>query len=156
MSTCKATKRDGSPCTLPAQGQQGLCWAHDPKNAEKRRRGASRGGRAKANRELPQLKALLEDLTERVLSGELQTGRAAVANQLINTRLRAIEQERKMRELEELAERLEALEGVLKGGRGREQEGPSWALRPAGRRGAFQARRAGHSAGGYARVRAPP
>src|SRR5918995_933304 len=115
MSTCKATKANGEPCTLPANGPQGLCWAHDPKNAERRRKGASRGGRAKANRELPSIKALLEDLTERVLSGELETGRAAVANQLVNTRLRAIEQERKMRELEEMAERLEALEQVLKG-----------------------------------------
>jgi hypothetical protein len=61
----------------------------------------------------------LEDLTERVLAGELETGRAAVANQLVNTRLRAIEQERKMRELEEMAERLEALEGVLKGRKAR-------------------------------------
>jgi len=50
-----------------------------------------------------------------VLSGELPTGQAAVANQLINTRLRAIEQERKIKETEELEERLEALEGVLKG-----------------------------------------
>jgi len=119
MSTCKATKRDGSPCTLPAQGQQGLCWAHDPKNAEKRRRGASRGGRAKANRELPQIKTLLEDLTEQVLAGELETSRAAVANQLINTRLRAIEVERKIREAEEIEERLAALEEIAKnGGRG--------------------------------------
>src|ERR671910_49487 len=115
MGACKATKANGEPCTLPANGPQGLCWAHDPKNAERRRKGASRGGRAKANRELPSIKALLEDLTERVLSGELETGRAAVANQLVNTRLRAIEQERKMRELEEMAERLEALEQVLKG-----------------------------------------
>jgi hypothetical protein len=89
--------------------------AHDPKNAEKRRRGASRGGKAKARAELPSIKALLEDLTERVLTGDLPTGPAAVANQLINTRLRAIEVERKVREAEELEERLEALERVLKG-----------------------------------------
>lgn len=76
---------------------------------------ASKAARSKPNREIPTIKALLEDLTERVLSGDLETSRAAVANQLVNTRLRAIEQERKMRELEELAERLEALEGVLKG-----------------------------------------
>jgi hypothetical protein len=79
---------------------------------------ASRAARSKPNREIPAIKALLEDLTERVLSGDLETGRAAVANQLVNTRLRAIEQERKLRELEELAERLEALEVVLKGRRG--------------------------------------
>ena len=55
------------------------------------------------------------DLTKDVLAGEIETGRAAVANQLINTRLRAIEVERKIREAEELEERLEVLERVLKG-----------------------------------------
>ena len=119
MATCTATKRNGEACTLPANGPQGLCWAHDPKNAERRRRGASRGGRAKASRELPQLKTLLADLTERVLAGDLDTGRAAVANQLINTRLRAVEQERKIREAEEIEERLTALEEALRrNGRG--------------------------------------
>ncbi len=115
MTVCKATKRNGERCTLPVSGQQGLCWAHDPKNAQARRRGASRGGKAKAIRELPEIKALLSDLTDRVLAGELPTGPAAVANQLINTRLRAIEIERKVKEAEELEERLEALERVLKG-----------------------------------------
>jgi copper transport protein len=50
-----------------------------------------------------------------VLEGTADRGRAAVANQLYNTLIRAIEQERKLRELGELAERLEALEEVLKG-----------------------------------------
>jgi hypothetical protein len=109
-SQCTATKRNGEPCTLPANGPQGLCWAHDPKNAEKRRKGASRGGKARANRELPAIKAQLERLIGQVLSGELPTGPAAVANQLINTRLRAIEQERKIRETEDLEARIEALE----------------------------------------------
>ena len=117
-STCKATKRDGSPCTLPTNGQQALCWAHDPKNAERRRRGASRGGRAKASRVLPQLKTLLADLTDKVLSGELETGRAAVANQLINTRLRAVEVERKIREMDDIEERIAALEMMALRGNG--------------------------------------
>ena len=115
MAVCRATKANGEPCTLSANGPQGLCWAHDPANREKRRRMASRAARAKPNRELPAIKTLLEDLTERVLSGELPTGPAAVANQLINTRLRAVEVERKIKEAEDLDERLEALERVLKG-----------------------------------------
>ncbi len=45
---CSATKANGEACTLPATGQHGLCWAHAPENAEKRRRVASRGGRGKA------------------------------------------------------------------------------------------------------------
>ena len=115
MASCRATKANGEPCTLAATGPQGFCWAHDPANREKRSRMASRAAKSKPNRELSSIKTLLADLTERVLSGELATGQAAVANQLINTRLRAIELERKIRETEELEERLEALEGVLKG-----------------------------------------
>jgi hypothetical protein len=115
-STCSATKRDGSPCTLPSSGPSGFCWAHDPKNAERRRRGQSRGGRNKPSRELTGLKAQLQDLTRDVLSGDLETGRAAVANQLINTRLRAIEVERKIKETQELEERIGALETGSSGG----------------------------------------
>ena len=115
MAVCRATKANGEPCTLPADSPQGLCWAHDPNNAEQRSRMASKAARIKPSRELSGLKAQLVDLTKDVLSGDLETGRAAVANQLINTRLRAIEVERKVREAEELEERLEAIEGVLKG-----------------------------------------
>jgi hypothetical protein len=51
-----------------------------------------------------------------VLAGDLETGRAAVANQLVNTRLRAIEAERKIKETEELEARIEALERVREKG----------------------------------------
>jgi hypothetical protein len=71
---------------------------------------ASRAARSKPNRELRDVKVLCEDLTDRVLAGSLLPGSAAVANQLINTRLRAIEQERKNRETEDLEARIEALE----------------------------------------------
>jgi hypothetical protein len=115
MAVCRATKANGEPCRTPATGPHGYCWAHDPANAEQRSKMASRAARSKPSRELIRLKAQLVDLTKDVLSGEIETGRAAVANQLINTRLRAIEVERKIREAEELEERLEAIEGVLKG-----------------------------------------
>ena len=110
MAVCAGYKRDGSRCTVTVEPPQTHCWWHDPDNTEARRRAASKGGKGKASRELPQVKTMLKDLTERVLSGELETGRAAVANQLINTRLRAIEQERKVRELEDVLVRIEALE----------------------------------------------
>ena len=114
MASCRATKANGELCTLSANGPQGFCWAHDPANRDKRRRMASKAARSKPNREIPAIKALLEDLTDRVLSGELPTGQAAVANQLINTRLRAIEVERKIREAEEIEERITRLENVAK------------------------------------------
>jgi len=74
---------------------------------------ASKAARSKPNRELSSIKVLLENLTERVLLGEVPTAQAAVANQLVNTRLRAIEQERKNRETEDLEARIEALEAKL-------------------------------------------
>ena len=117
-TVCRANKRDGSPCTAPATGPNGYCWAHDPANSEKRRRIASKGGRGKGSSgELLDLKKQLRDLASEVLDGTVDRGRAAVANQICNTLIRTIEQERKLRELGELAERLEALEEVLKGRR---------------------------------------
>jgi hypothetical protein len=53
-------------------------------------------------------------LTDKVLAGDLETGRAAVANQLVNTRLRAIETERKIHEAQEIEERLSRLEEIAK------------------------------------------
>lgn len=124
MSQCAAVKRDGERCTLPAHGQHGLCWAHDPKNAEKRRRGASRGGKAKAakaGKVAKGLHELLEDLTNRVIDGKLETSKGAVANQLVGTRIRLLEYERRLKELEELEERIEELETSA-----REEGGRSW------------------------------
>jgi hypothetical protein len=110
MPVCAGTKREGSQCTASVEPPQRYCWWHDPDNAEERRRAASKAGKSRPTRELPAIKAQLQDLTERVLAGDLETGRAAVANQLINTCLRAIEQERKNRETEDLEARIEALE----------------------------------------------
>jgi hypothetical protein len=115
-STCTATKRDGSPCTLPSYGSDGLCWAHDPKNAERRRRGQSRGGKNKPSRELAGIKQRLSDLADDVLEGRQDKGVAAVASQILNVYLRAVSVELKAREQLELVERLEALEEQLERG----------------------------------------
>ena len=65
--------------------------------------------------ELPDLKRQLKDLAAGVLDGSVDRGAATVVNQLLNTVVRVVEQQRKIRETEELAARLEALEEVLKG-----------------------------------------
>ena len=111
---CRAAKRNGEPCTVPATGSNGYCWAHDPANAEKRRRMASRAGSRKGGGEIADLKKQLKELAADVLSGDVGRSEAAVVNQILNTRARLIELERKIREQEELEERLEALESVLK------------------------------------------
>ncbi len=111
---CRGTERDGSPCTAPVRGSNGYCWAHDPANADKRRRMASRDGSSKGGGEMTDLKAQLRKLASDVLSGEVGRSEAAVVNQILNTRARLIELERRIREQEELAQRLQALESVLK------------------------------------------
>ncbi len=110
MGVCRATKANGEPCKAPATGPHGYCWAHDPQHAEQRRRMASKAARSKPGRELAVIKQRLAELTDDVLAGSVDRGAAAVANQLINTRLRAIEQERKNKETADLEARIEALE----------------------------------------------
>jgi hypothetical protein len=109
-SLCIGTKRDGSPCTLPSNGSSGLCWAHDPKNAERRRKGQSRGGRNKPSRELQGIKARLSDLADDVLAGRVDRGNAAVAGQLLNTVIRAVGVELKVKEQLDIIGRMEELE----------------------------------------------
>ena len=117
MSQCAGIKGDGGRCTVVVGPGQSHCYAHDPNRSNERRRNASRGGRSKGNGEIGELKKQIKDLAAGVLDGTADRGRAAVANQLYNTLIRAIEQERKLRELGELADRMEALEEVLKGRR---------------------------------------
>jgi hypothetical protein len=116
MGRCAYIKPGGQRCGSIAMKGYDTCYGHRPDLAEERRRNAAKGGRTggrgRGSGELSALKDLLSDLTERVLAGGLETRRAAVANQLINTRLRAVEIERRVREQEEVLGRLEALEAA--------------------------------------------
>ena len=118
MPQCSGSKRDGSQCTATVNPPHTRCWWHDPANAERRRRAASRGGKGKAGRATKELHTLLEDLTKRVIDGELETSRGAVANQLIGTRIRLFEYERRLKEVEEFEARIEALEQAQQQGGG--------------------------------------
>ena len=101
-------------CTAIVRPSQTHCYQHDPKRAQERRRNASRSGRSKGNAEIAILEKQLRKLAEGVLSGKVGRADAAVVNQILSTRTRLIELERKIREEEELEGRLEALESVLK------------------------------------------
>ena len=115
MPRCAGIKRDGGRCAVVVGAGRSHCYQHDPDRSDERRRNASRGGRTRGNGELADLKKQLKDLASDLLDARVDRGSAAVVNQILNTVIRAIEQERKMRELEEMAQRLEALEEVLKG-----------------------------------------
>jgi hypothetical protein len=119
MARCGATKRNGQPCNMEVGDKQRYCWAHDPANAEARRKRATKGGKGKASKAVKALHELLGDLTHQVIDGKLETSRGAVANQLITTRIKLFDYERRVKETEELEERLAQLEQAQeeKGGR---------------------------------------
>jgi hypothetical protein len=122
MGFCAAIKADGARCKARAMQGAQWCFNHHPDHSQERRRNASKGGQrggrgrpARSGAEgLKDIKDLLKRLTDDVLSGEVERATAIAANQLLNTALRAIELERRWKEIEDLEGRLEALEGVLK------------------------------------------
>lgn len=112
MNRCRGTKPNGDRCTLTVEPPDAYCWHHAPERAEQRRRAASRGGSGRASSEVKTLRVQLQELTERVISGDLETGRGAVANQLITTQIKLLEYERRAKDLDELVDRLERLENA--------------------------------------------
>jgi len=122
MARCSAIKPDGTRCQRSADGPHGLCWGHDPTHADQRRQMASRAARAKPSKEIGTLKAELAALYADAVAGRVDKGSAAVGAQIQNVRLRALEVERRWRELDELEARLEALEEQAE----QEQGGRRW------------------------------
>lgn len=118
MPRCAGITRSGDQCTASVAPGVRWCFNHDPARSEERRRNASRAGRGKSGRELKDVKKRLLGLAEAVLSGEVDGKQAAVAGQLLNYLIRAISVELKVREQEELIERIEELEALLEGRRG--------------------------------------
>jgi hypothetical protein len=109
MGICRATKANGEPCTLSANGPQGLCWAHTPENAEKRRRAASRAAKAKGNKEVALLKEEIKAVISEVKTGGLDRNDAAVMIQGYRALKDFIALERQVRETDELAAEIEEL-----------------------------------------------
>jgi hypothetical protein len=113
MAGCSAIKGNGERCRGIAATGSDYCPAHDPARAEERKRAASKAARARHDPEIRELKELLKDLYAAVLEGRVERGAAAVANQVANTRLRALEVERRIREQDELEGHLGELEAML-------------------------------------------
>jgi small-conductance mechanosensitive channel len=113
MAGCSAIKGNGERCRGIAATGSDYCPAHDPARAEERKRAASKAARARHDPEIRELKELLKDLYAAVLEGRVQRADAAVANQIANTRLRALEVERRIREQTDLEGHLDELEAML-------------------------------------------
>jgi len=117
MALCSGIKADGGRCRAQAMRSSEWCIGHHPDKAQARRlrasKGGKRGGRGRPQAELSDVKRRLSDLVNDVLEGRTDRGDAAVAGQLLNTYIRAVGVELKVREQLEVVERLEVLEASL-------------------------------------------
>jgi hypothetical protein len=94
---------------LSANGPQGLCWAHDPTNAETRHRHASKAARSKGNKEVAELKEEIKAVIANVRGGDLDRNDAAVMIQGYRALKDFIALERQVKETDELAAEIEEL-----------------------------------------------
>ncbi len=114
MAVCSYLKDDGTRCrAAPLRGEP-WCYVHHPDLAQKRqaasRRGGHRGGRGRPLAELAAVKRQLRDLADDVIAERIDRGNAAVASQVLNVYLRAVSVEVKVREQDEILQRIDALE----------------------------------------------
>jgi hypothetical protein len=118
MHRCSGIKPDGGRCERIVSSEQEYCYSHDPSRQAERRRNAARGGKAKANQDLADVKQRLRALAEGVLAGDVDKGVGAVVATIWGVYLRAVSTELAVRERLELLERLEALEQSVESRRG--------------------------------------
>jgi hypothetical protein len=111
MSQCRATKANGERCRLPCQPQHDVCWNHNPDNRDKRRTTASSGGRAKADKEVREVKKEIQDLIARVRDEGFDPTAANAINRLYQTLLQYIIVERGIYREDDLAQRIKDLSG---------------------------------------------
>jgi hypothetical protein len=108
---CAGITRSGGRCTAIVGGAQEYCYRHDPAYAEQRSQAASKAAKSKhQDSDIGQVKARLKELAEGVIAGTYSRADASVAGQLYGIFIRAVEQERKQKETEELEERIQAIE----------------------------------------------
>lgn len=110
MGRCQGIKRDGGRCTASVAPGVQWCFNHDPERSADRKRNASRAGKSSGGREIRDLKRRISDVVDAVLEGSQDRGRAAVAIQGFNALRGVLELERKVKEQEEILERIAALE----------------------------------------------
>ncbi len=110
MTVCSAIKPNGERCRGIAKAGSEWCPAHDPARAAARSRGASKAAKSKPSTEIRGIKQEIRDVIAAVRTGGLERGTGAVVFQGYNVLIKAAEQERKIRELDEVEERVAALE----------------------------------------------
>jgi hypothetical protein len=124
---CSFIKAGGERCKGIATGGATLCYAHDPAYAAQRSANARKAGKVGGNgrssptSDVTEARAYTKGLISRLLKGDLPRDIAATAFMGINTLIRVIEMERRIKETDELEVRIEALEA-----RQRLEAGRNW------------------------------
>ena len=113
MTKCSGITQAGTACKgIPIDGS-GYCYVHHPDHAEDRRRhgakGGKRGGRGRPQVEVNAVKTQLQDLVDGVLTGRVERADAAVVSQILNTYIRVVGVELRVKEQEEIAREVEEL-----------------------------------------------
>jgi len=131
MASCDGIKANGGPCRgVPVRGSA-WCPAHHPDYQERRRQGAKRGGRTTgATRQTDRLAAVdrvLTEMIEGVLGGSVERGRAAVAIQACNARIRLATAEMAIHEQQVVEQRLDELEARLAEAKAEREHGGGYA-----------------------------
>src|SRR5918994_6386603 len=127
MALCSGIRTDGGRCGAQAISDTPWCFNHHPEYEEQRRRRASkggmRGGRGRPSVELATLKEKLTTLADDVLEGSVDRGNAAVAGQLLNTVIKAIGMEMRVREVEDLERQVDELREMVEASKERRRYG---------------------------------
>lgn len=106
---CLAITRAGKRCQKLADGADGLCWTHAPENAAERRRAASKGGKARHDQEVRDLKDEIRAIISEVKSGEIDRNDALALFTGYRTLKDYLQLERDASILPDLSDRIEEL-----------------------------------------------
>jgi hypothetical protein len=120
---CAAITKAGERCKAEAT-HGSYCWNHAPETAEARKQRARKAGRTGGNgrssglSETAEAKRSIRGLVAKAITGDLDRGMATAAFMGLNVLARYIELERKIREQEEILERIAVLEAEQEPGKG--------------------------------------
>lgn len=119
MARCAAITRAGEPCKGVVSEGASYCPAHDPAQAERRKRAAKKGGRSRVGGgELSDIRREVRAVIGGVLNGQIEKGAGATALQGFNVLLRAHELSQKA-DIDELSREVEELKKANASGIGR-------------------------------------
>ena len=111
MARCAGVKADGTACERIVSDDHTWCYAHDPSKAEARSHNASKAGRVKTIAgEVVEIRERIRQLAEDVIEGRVDKGKASVAFQGLGVAVKYFELQRRIKETDELLQRIEALE----------------------------------------------